>query len=634
MSTALEPVVPHTVSRSSSGVKHRPEIDGLRALAILPILLHHCGVTALRGGFTGVDIFFVISGYLITGIIQAELAAGSFSLTSFYRRRIVRILPALTLMIVVVLALGCMILLPKPLRDLGRSAAATAAFGSNIYFYTTVDYFYSDLKPLVHTWSLAVEEQFYLLYPILLLALRGLERRRLVQVLMGISATSILTGLYYAVFDPGGGFYLLPARIWELLLGGLVALGVFPKLPQVVRTVAVWGALVVIVASVFAIKSTWPFPVPFAFPVAGSAALLIAYAPGTRAAGLLSLRPLRWIGLISYSLYIWHRPIIAFYLQGRSEIIGSADIAIVVTLSFMAAILSYFLVERPALRRWRKGTGLMPHMIALGGLVAIAAAGLIIAKQAERIKHLPPDVTRVASYLQFDKTPAGRAQYATGHCFHLPYTTPNDTACLQMASDRANVLLVGDSHAGQLSQELRRAIAPANMLQATAAGCRPTIQGKGLRSCRGIVIAALEEVDVSRLQGVVIAGRWFDTDRPLLVETVRRLQQRGARRIVVVGPMVEYSADFPDLLARSMLDHDFGRMEKAREADRRPLDEAMRQDVIATGARYVSHFDIECPGGRCRLFTADGGPIHIDRSHLTPLASIPVAQAIAREISR
>ncbi|RZM25648.1 MAG: acyltransferase, partial [Sphingomonas sp.] len=176
----------------ASALRYRPDIDGLRALAILPILLLHCGVTKLRGGFVGVDIFFVISGFLITAIMVRDIADGRFSIARFYRHRIVRILPALLVMMTVTLAIGCVLLLPNQLRDLGRSAAATSVFGSNVYFYLTSDYFAaaSDAKPLVHTWSLAVEEQFYLLYPLLLWSLRGLSRQRLAQVIAGLALAS------------------------------------------------------------------------------------------------------------------------------------------------------------------------------------------------------------------------------------------------------------------------------------------------------------------------------------------------------------------------------------------------------------------------------------------------------------
>lgn len=622
---------------SKTHFRHRAEIDGLRALAILPILLLHSGVSVLRGGHVGVDIFFVISGYLITAIVEREIAAGSFSLSAFYRRRIVRLLPALATMLAIVLIAGCFILFPSSLRDLGQSLAATVAFGSNIYFYATSDYFAqsSDLKPLVHTWSLAVEEQFYLLYPLLLMALYRAGPRAKIAVLAALGVASFAIGAWFAMTELTAGFYLLPARIWELVIGGLVALGAYPKITSArLREVICWFALALIVAGMLLIRPTWPFPVPFALAPAGGAALLLAYAPGTYVAYLLSLKPLRWIGLISYSLYLWHRPIIAFYLTGRSWVITPSDTATLIAMSFVAAILSYLLVERPALRRWRSGSGWTVHIVALTGIATFAAAGLIIANKAERMRDLPPPVAHVAVYLGFDRTPAGRAQYSTDTCFALPYGKPHDPACLVPAVGTSNVLLVGDSHAAQLSEALRRSLGATHLMQATAAGCRPLLVTIGLDSCHQLVLKALDQSNLSSVSAVVLAGRWFDDDAPNLGETVSALRQRGVAKVIVVGPMIEYEGEMPDLLGRAMLAHDLPAMAGLRVADRQPLDAKLRPIVAQAGGQYVSHFDIECPRGVCSLLTPDGAPIHVDQAHLSPQAARPVADQIARELAR
>jgi len=622
--------------RSAAPLGHRAEIDGLRAVAILPILLLHCGVEQLRGGYVGVDIFFVISGYLITAIVEREIAEGTFTLSAFYRRRIVRILPALLAMVTVVLAVGSLELFPVPLRDLGLSAAATALFGSNFYFYATTDYFAqaSELKPLVHTWSLAVEEQFYLLYPPLLLMLRGLSRQRLAVVMQVLAAASIAVGGYLALSDPTAGYYLLPARTWELLLGALVAIGAHPRVDSSrLRSLLCWIALGVILASTAVTKPTWPFPVPFALPPAVGAALLLAYAPGTPAAALLSWRPLRWIGFISYSLYLWHRPIIAWYLLGRSWEMNGADTAVLLAMSFAAATLSYWLIERPALRRWRRGTGTQPHIAAAGALVALALGSMAIAATAGHVRHLPPDVARVVDYIGFDKTPAGIAQYRTDTCFVLPYGKPFVDACLAPARGRPNVLLVGDSHAAQLSEALRDALAPAHVMQATAAGCRPLLVTKGLESCHRLVLRALTRTDIGRVSGVVLAGRWFDVDVDGLTETIRYLRAKGVPRVVVMGPMVEYQGDMPDLLGRAMLAGDLGRLAQTRTPDRAALSRTMEAAVRGAGGEFVSYFALECPAGRCALVTPDGAPIHVDQAHLTPQAARPVAALIARALA-
>lgn len=400
------------------------------------------------------------------------------------------------------------------------------------------------------------------------------------------------------------------------------------------RELVCWAALAAIVASAVLVRPNWPFPVPFAIPPAGGAALLIAYAPRTRVASLLSLAPLRWVGLISYSLYLWHRPIIATYLHGRSWETSTADTAILLGLSFGTAILSYALIERPALRRWRKGQDHGPLVAGGLALVATVVVGLAIAAAADRLRPLPPPVARVVGFLGFDRTPAGRDQYLTGTCFALPYGKPYDPACLAPTPGRDNVMLVGDSHAGQLSQALRARLAPAHLMQATAAGCRPLLVTQGFGPCREVHLLALERTDLRPVSAVVLAGRWFDADLPGLADTIRALKARGVARVVVVGPVVEYQADFPELLGTAMLTGDVSRLPEQRLEDRPVLDARMRPLVAAAGGIYVSHFEVECPNGACRLFTPSGDPVHIDQSHLTPEGAAPVADRIARALGR
>ena len=360
---------------SAHTLRHRPDIDGLRALAILPILLLHCGLHRLRGGFVGVDIFFVLSGYLITAILWRELSDGTFSLRQFYRRRIVRILPALAVMMVIVLVAGCILFLPRQIADLGWSATATSLFGSNIYFYLTSDYFAqaSDAKPLIHSWSLAVEEQYYLLYPLLLMACRHKPRKHLAVIIGGVALLSFAIGAWMAFYQPSAGFFLLPARIWELSIGALVALGAVPVIGSArMRALLCIGALATIAASCIVISGSWPFPVPFALPPVLAAATLLAYGETGPTARWLSLAPLRWIGLISYSVYLWHRPLISFYQSRTGTSLSLVESGLLIAASLAAGAASYRLVEQPVLRRWRSGRGWTPHIIAAVALTLLA----------------------------------------------------------------------------------------------------------------------------------------------------------------------------------------------------------------------------------------------------------------------
>ncbi|MCP8889294.1 acyltransferase family protein [Sphingomonas faeni] len=601
-------------------LRYRPDIDGLRALAILPILLLHCGVTRLRGGFVGVDIFFVISGFLITAIMVRDIAEARFSILRFYRHRIVRILPALLVMMTVILALGCVILLPNQLRDLGRSAAATSVFGSNVYFYLTSDYFAaaSDAKPLVHTWSLAVEEQFYLLYPLLLWSLRGLSRQRLAQVIAGLAVASFAIGGWLATAYPSAAFFLLPARIWELSLGALVALGAVPTIEnRSVRATLCILAIAVIAASCVAISSGWPFPVPFALPPAVAAAVLLAYGAQGPTARLLGAWPLRTIGLISYSAYLWHRPIIAFYQIRHGSTLAPVETVGLLCASLGAAWLSFALVERPASRRWRSGSGLVPHAVAVVLLVAMAITGLTIAARADDIRPLSPRQALAASYLGWDSTDAGKRQFSTDRCFALPTGRPFSPDCLRLSATKPNIALLGDSHGAHFSQALRTLLPGANIVQATAAGCRPLLHGKGLPICRTTMDAAFGTLDFARIDTVVLSARWLDFEQPALLDTIRWLRAHGTR-VLVIGPSVEYDADLPALIVRSDGDGNSTLADGLRLMDRIALDRAMAGPVRAAGADYASAIETECTGKTCRLTTADGTPLHFDHSHFTP----------------
>ncbi len=605
--------------RPTEPMRHRADIDGLRAFAILPILLLHCGLPGLRGGFVGVDIFFVISGYLITSIITRELAAGSFTLTTFYRRRVVRILPALLAMMAIVMVAGCVIFLPNQIRDLGWSMAATSVFGSNFYFYATSDYFAqaSDAKPLIHTWSLAVEEQFYLLYPLMLMALRDASARRLATIIAWMALASFAIGAWLAFSHPSAGFFLLPARIWELSLGALVALGAHPVIASArLRALLCLGALATIVASCVAIGSSWPFPVPFAAPPAFAAAVLIAYGETGPTARLLALAPLRWIGLISYSIYLWHRPLISFYQNATGTSLSLSDALILVTVSIAAGAASYILVERPALRRWRSGRGLRPHAVALAVLGIFAAAGIGIAAYADTVRPLSPQMRHVASYLGFDTTPAGKRQFSADRCFLLPTGKPFDPTCLTPDPVRRNILLVGDSHAAHFSQALREALPGDHILQATAAGCRPLMEGRGWRGCRAVMNQAFHKLDFARVDTVILSGLWHDFENRNLVETVRDLRARGVR-VVVIGPSVEYDLDLPTLIVRAHETRQPALPERYLIRDRIAGDVRLRPLIEREGAIYFSAISWECGRSGCARLTRDGAPLHFDHSHFT-----------------
>ncbi|WP_417748265.1 acyltransferase family protein [Rosistilla oblonga] len=387
-----------------AGIGYRPEIDGLRALAVVPVVMFHLGL-GFPGGFVGVDVFFVISGFLITGIIRRGLENETFSLVEFWERRIRRIFPALFVVVAATLAVGYWVLLPNELEELGKSSVAQALLLANVYFWRDTGYFAgpAEFKPLLHTWSLAVEEQFYLFFPFMLCLLRRLSRKNLFAVLAVVALISFAGSVYGAFFHTGATFFLLPTRAWELLIGCMLA--VFPwqckSSPRRDSTIATLGFLA-IVLPVFLYDSDTPFPgLAAAPPVFGTAAIIFATActPSIWLCKSLSLRPFVFIGRISYSLYLWHWPIIV-YTRMYSGHFREQQIAFASVVSLSAAILSWRFVETPLRRTtfFKSRRQLFASAFALSG-AAIAVSFLFVGSKGcswrfpKNISSLQEDVT-------------------------------------------------------------------------------------------------------------------------------------------------------------------------------------------------------------------------------------------------
>ncbi len=323
---------------------YRKEIDGLRALAVIPVILFHGGLEWFSGGYVGVDVFFVISGYLITSIILKEKEAGTFSIAGFYERRARRILPALFFIIFICIPFAWLWLLPHELKDFGKSIVAVVVFASNILFWRESDYFAADaeLIPLLHTWSLAVEEQFYVIFPLLMILFWVLGKRWLVGIISLIAIISLgLTEWGWRHF-PEANFYLIPTRAWELMIGALVAFYLhYNELPRgIIRHPASIIGIGLILLSIFMLDRTLPFPSLYALaPTIGTAFIILFATSGTLVYKLLSQRIFVGIGLISYSAYLWHQPIFVF---SRIRGLDEPGTGLILLLSIFALVLAYF----------------------------------------------------------------------------------------------------------------------------------------------------------------------------------------------------------------------------------------------------------------------------------------------------
>lgn len=332
---------------------YRPEVDGLRSLAVLPVILFHAGFSLFSGGFVGVDVFFVISGYLITSIILAEMLKGKFSLVNFYERRARRILPSLFVMMLVCLPLAWVWLDPLDFKSFSKSLIAVPVFSSNILFWRESGYFdaAAEMKPLLHTWTLAVEEQYYLFFPLILMACWKLGRRAIVALLAVMAAASLVLAQQGALADSPAAFYLLHARAWELLVGSFIAF-YFSWRPRQLQGTALnqLGSLAgvgLIGYAVLAFDHSTPFPGLYALVPTLGAALVIVFAnPHTLVGRVLATRPLVMVGLISYSAYLWHQPVFAF--ARNSSLVEPGPVAMLglAALSLVLAYLSWRYVEQ------------------------------------------------------------------------------------------------------------------------------------------------------------------------------------------------------------------------------------------------------------------------------------------------
>jgi peptidoglycan/LPS O-acetylase OafA/YrhL len=357
---------------------YRREIDGLRSFAVLPVIFFHAGFSLFSGGYIGVDVFFVISGFLITTIIIEDMKVGRFSVLNFYERRARRILPALFFVMLVSIPFAWMLLSPSDLRDFAQSVVSIAVFASNFLFWQESGYFdtAAELKPMLHTWSLAVEEQYYVLFPLLILAFWRFGTRRLVALIAAIAALSLLIAEVQVRTAPSAAFFLLPARAWQLLVGSIAAFLVvywryYPSLIEKHRLACeVLGAigLIMIVWATFRFDEHMPFPGLTALvPTLGTALVLLFSRSQTLVGRLLGFGPLVGVGLISYSAYLWHQPIFAFT---RHAALGEVPALVMLGLSAMTLVLAYLswrFVEQPFRAR---------QVISRRTIFAFSAAGM------------------------------------------------------------------------------------------------------------------------------------------------------------------------------------------------------------------------------------------------------------------
>jgi peptidoglycan/LPS O-acetylase OafA/YrhL len=498
-----------------SKLKYRRDIDGLRALAILPVIFFHAGIAGFGGGFIGVDIFFVISGYLITSIIVREVNEGSFTYRTFWARRARRILPASIVMVATTLVAGWFLLAPYDYFSLGESARDQAYFAANFYFWQESGYFDgpSELKPLLHTWSLAVEEQFYVFFPVLFIVANRFCRPHQWIVLVAAMLASLLASILLVDEQPSATFYLLHTRAWELLLGSLLAIAPLarPRAEWIYQLLSLLG-LAVIAYCVVMYSASTQFPGAAALPPTLATALII-WANGhndTWVKRLLSIAPLVWFGLISYSLYLWHWPLMAFTRYQAVEELQLIDQCSLAVASIVLGYLSWRFVETPFRKRRWLVTDKKILVATVGCLLLIAVAGQRIRSTEGYPPRLPENVQTYAEASEWERYQK--------NCYKLkPEQIQAGELCRfggsnDNVSSDAKLLFWGDSHATAFLPAIRAKSEQYDVLTLHAAknGCPPIVGGERVDrpDCAIFNHAMAAQLKASGVSHVLLAGRW------------------------------------------------------------------------------------------------------------------------------
>lgn len=605
-------------------MKYRAEIDGLRALAVVPVVFFHANHNWVPGGFIGVDVFFVISGYLITTIIHDDLTAGNFSIWNFYARRMRRIAPVLVAVMIAVMIGGSFVMIPSLFQDLLKAVTATAFFVSNMHFWRTVDYFATsaELNPLLHTWSLAVEEQFYIFFPLMMILFARKGRKCILGsiIVLFVVSLALSVGLSVTGRLAEANFYLLPTRAWELAAGSLLALARPKAVSSRTAGALALAGIALIVISLFAINRDMPFPGYFAMPPVLGAALIIRYADKGNLAGcLLSLPPFVWTGLLSYSIYMWHQPVLAFARQAYMVNTGGVLAAPLLIFILVLSYLSWRWIEIPFRLGKRHWGSRKVVTVSVASLAALSSTVVFASNEAIFRMRYPEDIRRIYSFLNYRETDDYRTQFRSG-CFVSGQGTQGDfnyDACIVFQEDRRNYLIVGDSHAAMLAVALSEKNPNINLIQATSSGCLPLLGAPGLEICtemRNSVLGAL--IGDERLEGIIFAARWNARALDAFEATVALGVENG-HTVSVVGPAPEYSIDFPIAFGYASAAGAPGQTMRFFVPERQELDTRMRSALSASTARYFSLIDIICESGTCQRDTSSGDPMQFDYGHLT-----------------
>ena len=631
-------------------MQHRPEVDGLRAVAIIPVVFFHAGFALFSGGFVGVDVFFVISGYLITSIILEDLRREEFSLLKFYERRARRILPALFFVIGISSAFAWYWMSPSQFKDFAGSVFSTTLFVSNMFFWRKSGYFDapSEERPLLHTWSLAVEEQYYVLFPIFIILTWRFKKERVFWALVAITFASFALSEWGWRTKPIANFFLAPTRAWEILVGSLVAFLTNKHGVKNNNIFAVVGLIAVFSAVLFYDKNT-PFPSYYSLlPVLGTASILLYGGKETLTAKILSAKPMIFIGLISYSVYLWHQPIFAFSRISPLGDHSQRNVLLLCAFSLVAGYLSWKYVERPFRNRafLSRNTlfalsGITATVIVFASHYGVTSGGMPQRLSVDEAKYLDyfendgPEwrlferlgiIEKYRDECNFYDTPANRMGGAT----LIPREI--DPSCvLEADKDAKTLFLWGDSYAMSLNYGLKKHIGESwNILQVASSGCAPDLYetDNPFHYCERSNYIALKTIKELTPEIVVLKynkAQDITRDHTTLRNISLELLRQGVENVAVVGPLPHWNPSLPETMLRFWPDLPL-RTSVGLQREFEQLDEELEQILQPLqGVTYLSAFDALCTEEGCLTTVGQNHTNEImqwDDAHLSPKGSI------------
>jgi peptidoglycan/LPS O-acetylase OafA/YrhL len=592
---------------------YRPDIDGLRAVSVLAVILFHLN-GALPGGYIGVDVFFVISGFLIGGIVLGEVNAGNFSFAHFYERRIRRIFPALITTLIVSAIAAFKLMGALELNAFAKSATAALFSAANIYFYATSGYFAATATdvPLLHLWSLGVEEQFYIVFPLIVVLLARFRRSALVPCLAVLGLASLLWSQHELLRHPEAAFYLLQNRAFELTIG--ILLLSLPR-PRFAGLLSLCGVILLAIA-IFGFNQKTPFPgIAALLPCIGSA-LIVWCAAGTMTGKLLGAQPLRYLGKISYPLYLAHWPFIVFGKIALPGMEAGRFAGFVLVGSLLAAAATYHWIERPI----RYGSVVRLRWSAMGGAAVFCAliGGMFVAPAFNRL-------------IEFHLSSMdARELFLQGKCFLLPDQDAKAFASDCYPAHRPEVLLWGDSHASDLYTGLKGELATAgySLGMLASAACPPVLGYKveGYPFCQDSNDFVASQIETRKPDIVIISAFWKPHHN--IKDTLTRLAKVPGISIFVIGNTPVFEESVPTYLGRRSAD-------PIKVTDRSAAELMLQQQLgegKIEGVKYLSLKNLTCPRGYCPLTDANGYVYYIDNGHLSAEGSRWVAHFIVQEI--